>query len=147
MHDPLTHALETIALAECGRADAPRGRLIGQPDWAATTAGALATIDWIQPTADDEPVDVCIIDVRGDQPLDPQRLAYWRDLGTHQLLVITDADDAAMRRELLSLALSPIADAGTAMIWGHHIANYKRTPDWLNPRFWANPERWDVERW
>ena len=27
------------------------------------------------------------------------------------------------------------------------LYNYKRTPDWLNSRFWANPERWDKTRW
>ena len=27
------------------------------------------------------------------------------------------------------------------------IYDYKRIPDWLNSRFWANPERWGKERW
>lgn len=27
------------------------------------------------------------------------------------------------------------------------IGDYKRTPDWLNPKHWAHPERWDKERW
>ncbi len=27
------------------------------------------------------------------------------------------------------------------------IETYKRTPDWLNARNWANPEMWDKHRW
>ena len=27
------------------------------------------------------------------------------------------------------------------------IGDYKRTPDWLNAKHWAHPERWDKERW
>jgi len=27
------------------------------------------------------------------------------------------------------------------------IDHYKTTPDWLNPRHWANPELWDKYRW
>ena len=27
------------------------------------------------------------------------------------------------------------------------IETYKDTPDWLNPRNWANPELWDKYRW
>lgn len=29
----------------------------------------------------------------------------------------------------------------------YDIANYKRTPDWLSPENWANPELWDKYRW
>jgi hypothetical protein len=27
------------------------------------------------------------------------------------------------------------------------IHNYRKTPDWLNSRYWANPEMWDKTRW
>ncbi len=27
------------------------------------------------------------------------------------------------------------------------IFNYKDVPDWLNSRFWSNPEMWDKARW
>jgi hypothetical protein len=32
-------------------------------------------------------------------------------------------------------------------LYGFDIANYKRTPDWLNAKQWANPERWNKDRW
>ncbi|MDH3691469.1 MAG: DUF6231 family protein, partial [Gammaproteobacteria bacterium] len=31
--------------------------------------------------------------------------------------------------------------------YSFNIAKYKHTPDWLNPKHWANPLRWDKERW
>lgn len=31
--------------------------------------------------------------------------------------------------------------------WSFDIKTYKAVPDWLNPRFWANPEKWDRFRW
>lgn len=34
--------------------------------------------------------------------------------------------------------------------WGvfrYDIHDYKTTPSWLNSRYWANPGRWDKERW
>ncbi len=32
-------------------------------------------------------------------------------------------------------------------LYGFDIANYKQTPDWLNAQHWANPERWNKDRW
>lgn len=31
--------------------------------------------------------------------------------------------------------------------WSFDIRTYKAVPDWLNPRFWANPEKWGKFRW
>lgn len=37
----------------------------------------------------------------------------------------------------------------TATDWAmlYHIGEYKPVPDWLNPRHWAHPERWNKSRW
>lgn len=32
-------------------------------------------------------------------------------------------------------------------LYGYDIATYKTTPDWLNNRFWANPELFDKHWW
>ncbi len=32
-------------------------------------------------------------------------------------------------------------------IYNYDWYNYKTTPDWLNPKHWANPHRWDKMRW
>jgi len=39
------------------------------------------------------------------------------------------------------------SDGETLLLYGFDIANYKRTPDWLNARHWANPEQWGKHRW
>ena len=31
--------------------------------------------------------------------------------------------------------------------WQFNILTYKQVPDWLNARFWANPENWNKFRW
>lgn len=31
--------------------------------------------------------------------------------------------------------------------WSFDIRHYKSVPDWLNPKFWANPENWEKYRW
>lgn len=32
-------------------------------------------------------------------------------------------------------------------VYYYDIHDYKTTPDWLNKKYWANPLRWDQERW
>ncbi|MES1930042.1 hypothetical protein SADO_12343 [Salinisphaera dokdonensis CL-ES53] len=32
-------------------------------------------------------------------------------------------------------------------VYRFDIHDYKTTPNWLSSRYWANPERWDGERW
>lgn len=32
-------------------------------------------------------------------------------------------------------------------LYRYDIHDYKITPDWLNARHWANPGRWDKQRW
>ncbi|WP_290652932.1 DUF6231 family protein [Aquisalimonas sp.] len=32
-------------------------------------------------------------------------------------------------------------------LYGFDVGTYKTTPDWLNPRYWANPELWGKYRW
>ena len=38
-------------------------------------------------------------------------------------------------------------DDGSIHLYKYDIATYKKTPDWLNARDWANPEMWDKYRW
>jgi hypothetical protein len=45
---------------------------------------------------------------------------------------------------LRALAFETFAQAGEAALWQFNLATYKPAPDWLNARFWANPERWET---
>lgn len=146
MPDPLIDVLRVVVDTQIQDAAAPTGCLRGAPAWCEAMRAAVPAVAWqakLDPSA--AAVDVCVMDTRG-RSLPRTEIAHWRDLGADQLLVTADAGESA-RRELLALALSPVAHHDDVMVWGHHIADYKRTPDWLNPRFWANPERWGVERW
>lgn len=77
-------------------------------------------------------------------------IAALRDLLARRMLVFVPEnllDDSA----LLGLALNRQAryevDGVEWQAWSYDIRTYKAVPDWLNPRFWANPENWDKYRW
>lgn len=79
-----------------------------------------------------------------------QLIAALRDLLARQSLVFVPErllDDAT----LLGLALTRQAryelDGEAWQAWSYDIRTYKPVPDWLNPKFWANPENWDRYRW
>lgn len=35
-------------------------------------------------------------------------------------------------------------DAGVMMLYRYNIYDYKQVPDWLNSKYWAHPERWEL---
>jgi hypothetical protein len=79
-----------------------------------------------------------------------QLIAVMRDLLARQLLVFVPEnllDDTT----LIGLGLTRQArfeiDAAHWQAWSYDIRTYKSVPDWLNPRFWANPENWNKYRW
>lgn len=79
-----------------------------------------------------------------------QLIAALRDLLARQMLVFVPEnllDDTA----LLGLALQRQArftvEGVEWQAWSYDIRTYKAVPDWLNPKFWANPENWDKYRW
>jgi len=50
--------------------------------------------------------------------------------------------DEAMFRAL-GFTLSATDPTDGTRIHDYDLDTYKTVPDWLNPRFWANPERWE----
>ena len=84
-------------------------------------------------------------------------LARLRDLHTPRfalLLPLTpNPDDAShwQEQELFAFGLTRLGLYGAGErrlgLYGYDLDHYKTTPDWLNPRFWANPERWDKAWW
>ncbi len=53
--------------------------------------------------------------------------------------------------ELLAMGLLQLGTYddtdGEYGLFSFDIERYKSTPDWLNSRYWAHPERWDKEFW
>jgi len=50
-------------------------------------------------------------------------------------------DEATFRA--LGFTLSGTDTAENVRIYYYDIDTYKTVPDWLNARYWANPERWE----
>ena len=50
-------------------------------------------------------------------------------------------DDAAFRA--LGFTLSMADPAEDVRLYYYDLDTYKTVPDWLNARFWANPDRWE----
>lgn len=84
-------------------------------------------------------------------------LATLRDLRARQVLAAVPAVASPHHRSvwtlerMLSHGLEARATVGTGAgalaVYGFHIDRYKKTPDWLNARHWANPEHWNRFRW
>jgi hypothetical protein len=79
-----------------------------------------------------------------------QLIAAMRDLLARQSLVFVPEnllDDTT----LIGLGLTRQAhfdvDGENWQAWSYDIRTYKAVPDWLNPKFWANPENWNKYRW
>lgn len=86
-------------------------------------------------------------------------LARLRDLHAARLLVLVDPAAAHARGwsecELLAMGLYRLGrprsqdamSSTAAAVYVFDLYDYKPTPDWLNSRFWAHPERFDKDWW
>ncbi len=78
-----------------------------------------------------------------------QTLSRLRDLHARRLVVLfpqhPDDSHTVQHADLISLGLKALESQPG--IFYHDLFDYKDTPDWLNSRFWANPENWDKFRW
>lgn len=79
-------------------------------------------------------------------------LSALRDLHARQLLAFVPLSAYGWHEDtLLGLALQRQArfehEGQLYEAWSYDIRTYKAVPDWLNPRFWANPENWGKYRW
>lgn len=41
-------------------------------------------------------------------------------------------------------ALHSVSDGSEYQLYEYRLKNYKQAPEWLNSRFWANPERFNI---
>lgn len=85
-----------------------------------------------------------------DRVLARQLIAALRDLLSRQMLVFVPQnllEDTALLGLALNRQARFEAEGMEWQAWSYDIRTYKAVPDWLNPRFWANPENWDKFRW
>ena len=85
-------------------------------------------------------------------------MARLRDIQTKKLLVVVPIGKqwkghASYWEETDLLALGFILIASITVhdkpvhVYAFDIATYKTTPDWLNNKYWANPDLWDKYWW
>ena len=79
-------------------------------------------------------------------------LSSLRDLHARQVLAFIPVDAFRWQAaDLLALGMQRHArfeqEQQLIEAWSFDIKTYKPVPDWLNPRFWANPENWNKFRW
>ncbi len=95
---------------------------------------------------------VCVIDPQLDTQRLTQLLARIRDLHAERVLHIDRtagwslASSLALGFSQLSGDDNFIAEDGFS-VFGFDIRTYKSIPNWLNSRYWANPELWGKHRW
>jgi hypothetical protein len=93
-----------------------------------------------------------------DKHVGGQVLARLRDLYCAVLYVLVPMGDRWSglvsrweNQELITYGLRPArqypATGKPLYLYHYDIFDYKLTPDWLNSKYWANPHRWDKERW
>lgn len=80
-----------------------------------------------------------------------QLLARLRDVHCSHFLVALPADTAWQANDLYAFGLHALPEASARcpalVLYGYDLYDYKKTPDWLNPDHWANPQLWDQYRW
>jgi hypothetical protein len=95
---------------------------------------------------------------RIEKPAAGQVLARLRDLHAARLFVIVPIGEewpepvsAWEMTDFIAYGMRLLhsydQDGKRLQMYKFDIGDYKRTPDWLNAKHWAHPERWDKERW
>lgn len=80
-----------------------------------------------------------------NQQLLVQGITRLRDLLARRVLVLASPEFGAT---LHALGFSQIEQLSqNLVIWQFNILSYKQVPDWLNSKYWANPENWNKYRW
>ncbi len=145
------HPLIAETLAATGARDVLS---IGPVEWPAGLAGgeSLTLAEALGSAAHRTRQELAVASLAGSENARDARqlIAVMRDLLARQLLVFVPEnllDDTT----LIGLGLTRQArfeiDTANWQAWSYDIRTYKSVPDWLNPRFWANPENWNKYRW
>jgi hypothetical protein len=134
--------------------------LVNSPDAAALVAGSASApaVSEVAPAALlagewPQRADLAVVILTAeDRPHASALVAALRDLYARRVLLFVPPATLEWKQEtLIGLGLSQLANyevEGAAwQAWSFDIRTYKSVPDWLNPRFWANPENWGKYRW
>lgn len=77
-----------------------------------------------------------------------QLLVKLRDLMAKRIVVVSALTDEQLLRSLgFTQLIDKTSHSEDFALWQFNILTYKHVPDWLNSKFWANPENWNKFRW
>lgn len=74
-----------------------------------------------------------------------QGITRLRDLLARRVLVLASPEFGATLHALGFSQIEQLSE--NLVIWQFNILSYKQVPDWLNSKYWANPENWNKYRW
>lgn len=77
-------------------------------------------------------------------------LSRLRDLHSKRFLVLLrlGGEDGWSNTDLIAYGMKRCGSfPDDYALYRFNIYDYKDTPDWLNAKYWAHPERWGKERW
>lgn len=75
-------------------------------------------------------------------------IARLRDvLAERVLVVIPEQSSTWTTAKMLGFGFRRIAELKGWQAWGFDIHTYKDVPDWLNAKYWANPQNWGKYWW
>jgi Family of unknown function (DUF6231) len=116
-------------------------RLKAMGEAASTWARRLCTDDKAFLLVQDLPADLVVISL---PEVKPEQIGLLRDRCPWLVALTTSPGDPDFNA-FLGLGFERIfQSAGNQIsLYSHDIATYKRVPDWLNPKYWAHPERWE----
>ena len=101
-----------------------------------------------------KPINLAIISDVIESMSKPQAIEWLsmvRNRHAQQLIIIVDSTRAAQQgwqlADYLALGMNNIDSHQQYQFFGYAIESYRPKRDWLNSRFWANPENYDKYRW
>lgn len=76
-------------------------------------------------------------------------LSRLRDIYARRVLARVVLGEIWQQNDMTAFGFTRLAamEPTDGVLYGFDVASYKTTPDWLNPRYWANPDLWDKYRW
>lgn len=123
-------------------------------EWQDTSPHILKTPFSIQQLADLPTIDLAIIsDITETLPKTAamQWLGLMRNAHAQHIIVISEITRSTQQgwqlADYLALGMKHIAVVGNYHLYSYAIETYQPKRDWLNSRFWANPDNFDKYRW
>ena len=87
-----------------------------------------------------------------DRQKTEQIICRLRDLCSPRIIIFIDLNNSQWQEnDLFGLGFNKYnqyeIDGAKFALYQHNIDSYKRTPDWFNPKNWANPQLWNKFWW